>query len=141
MAWEPTDISSAALAYVRTHAASMMNSTCRIERVKRPSFDQSSGTAVAGSKTTIYEGPCRIWEVSGGGPIMIAEDEVVTQNTQLSLPWDTSPVPERDDEVQITEAPTDASLVGKRFVIETSAKAGDLRATRRFTVRYQGRNR
>jgi len=141
MVYEPTDISSTALAYVRERATGMMNSVCRIERVKRPSFNQETGTAVPGQKTTIYEGPCRIWEVSGGGPIMIAEDEVVTQNTQLSIPWGTNPVPERDDEVQIIEAPTDFSLVGKRFAIESSAKAGDLRATRRFNVTYQGRNR
>jgi hypothetical protein len=131
-------ISQYAINVVRERATDVMRYECRIERVKKPSFNQATGTAIPGSKTVIYEGKCRLWEVSGGGPIMIGEDDVVMQNTQLSIPWDTSPVPERDDEVEITAAPTDGYAVGKRYVIDSSAKAGELRATRRFTVRgYQ----
>lgn len=66
---------------------------------------------------------------------MIGEDDIVMQNTQLSLPWSVNPVPKRDDEVEITSAPSDAEIVGKRFVIDSGSKAGEFRATRRFAVR------
>lgn len=131
-------ISPRALEYVRARASSVMQATCRIERVNKPSFDQASGTATAGSRTTIYEGKCRIWEASGGGPIMIGEEDIDMQSTQLSIPWDTHPVPIRHDEVLILSHNTDPDLVGKRFMIDSSAKAGELRATRRFLIRgYQ----
>jgi hypothetical protein len=115
-----------------------MQASCRIERVTPPTFDQASGTATAGGRTLIYEGPCRLWEVSGGAPVVVGEDDIVMQSTQLSIPWDVPVVPKKDDEVVITAHPTDQYVVGKRFVIDSSAKAGDLRATRRFAVRgYQ----
>jgi len=131
-------ISTAAVEYVRTRAESIMGYTCRIERVKKSSFNQETGTAVPGGKTTIYEGPCRVFEVQSGAPMIISEEDVVMQTTQLSIPWDVDPVPIRDDEVQILSADDDQYMVGKRFVIDSSAKAGELRATRRFMIRgYQ----
>lgn len=133
-------ISSRARDYVRNRATGVMQSTCRIERVNPPSFDQSTGRATSGSREVIYEGVCRLWEVSGGGMTVVNEDEIVMQNTQLSIPWDASPVPRKEDEVVITSSNTDSAVVGKRFVIDSSAKAGELRATRRFAVRgYQKR--
>lgn len=117
-----------------------MVATCRIERVNPPTFDQNSGTAVPGSRVTIYQGKCRIWEVAGGAPVVVGEDDVVMQSTQLSIPYAVSVLPKKDDEVQILSHPTDPHMVGKRFVIDSSAKAGEMRATRRFAVRgYQER--
>jgi hypothetical protein len=128
-------ISNAAISYVRAKASENMSSTCRIERVTKPTFNQGTGVATPGTKTTIYEGKCRIYEVTGGAPVVIAEDDITMQATQLSSPWDVSVLPVRNDEVQILTSRTDAHLVGKRFVIDSSAKAGELRATRRFAVR------
>lgn len=131
-------ISSRALDYVRSRAENIMQATCRIERVLKPTFDQSTGNATAGGRQTIYEGPCRIWEVSGGNVVMVGEDEVSMQNTQLSIPWDVDPVPIKYDQVQILAHNTDDSLIGKRFEILSGAKAGELRATRRFAIQgYQ----
>lgn len=138
MTYDPLGISSRAIDYVRQRAESVMGYTCRIERVQRPSFNQTTGRSVPGSRDTIYEGRCRVWEVSSGAPVLVAEDEVTMQTTQLSIPWNASPVPERDDEVVIIDADDDEYMIGKRFVIDSSAKAGELRATRRFQVRgYQ----
>ena len=117
-----------------------MTATCRIERVKRPTFDRSSGTASPGDRSTIYEGPCRTYEVSGGGVTMIGEDTVSMQNEVISIPWDVEVLPKEYDEVQILTHDTDPMMVGKRYVIDSSAKAGDMRPTRRFNVRgYQER--
>jgi hypothetical protein len=40
----------------------------------------------------------------------------------------------RYDEVIITLAPTDPQMVGKRYQIQNVAKAGEMRATRRFEI-------
>lgn len=133
-------ISGYAINYVRDRATATMRYTCRIERVNPPVFDNVTGTATSGTRSLIYEGPCRVWEVAGGGAVVVGEDDIIMQSTQLSIPWSASPVPRKEDEVTITIAPTDAEMVGKRFVIDSSAKAGELRATRRFAVRgYQQR--
>lgn len=127
-------ISQRAVDFVRSRATAVMNYTCRIERVNPPEYNENSLLSTSGSKTNIYEGVCRVWEVAGGGPVVISETDIVMQNTQLSIPWDVAVVPQRHDEVLILTAPTDPALVGKRFQIESSAKAGQMRATRRFAV-------
>lgn len=130
-------ISPAALAYVRARATDVMTYTCRIERVTGPDYDEETLVASPGSRTTIYEGVCRIWEVSGPGVIMVGEEEYSTQTTNLSIPWDTTTVPTRHDQGVITGAELDPVLVGKRFSILDVAKAGQLRATRRFTIQLK----
>jgi hypothetical protein len=54
--------------------------------------------------------------------------------TNLSIPWDVPEIIKRYDEVTILTAPQDSQMVGKRYEIQTVAKAGELRATRRFEV-------
>jgi hypothetical protein len=130
-------ISPGALKYVRARATDAMTYVCRIERVAKPTYDETTLIASTGSRTTIYEGACRIWEVTGPGVVMLGEEEYSTQTTNLSIPWNTSPVPIRHDEGVITESDLDPIMVGKRFVILDVAKSGQLRATRRFTIQLK----
>jgi len=133
-------ISKRARAYVRRRTTAGMFSTCQIERIASPDWDGVTNLVTSGQRSIIYTGPCRVWEVSGGSPFTPADAEgIVLQTTNLSIPWDTDPVPNEDDEVLILSSLVDDQLVGKRFRILSSAKAGDLRATRRFVV--QGVNR
>lgn len=133
-------ISSRALAYVRERATGFMQSQCRIERVAKASFNQTTGRAVGGAKVVVYQGRCRIREMSAGGIVLVGEDDVFMQSTMISLPWDIPVLPKRDDEITITAHNTDPMMIGKRFVIDSSAKAGELRATRSFSIRgYQER--
>lgn len=128
-------ISPRAQNYVRSRAVENMTATCVIERVGAQTFDEDTSTLTSGSRVVIYTGLCRIWEVTAGQVVPVGEvDEVVLQSTRLSLPWDTSPVPKRDDEVWIQTSPADSALVGKRFRILSAAMGGDLRATRQFVV-------
>ena len=129
-----TAISARALAYARSRAETTMNATCRIERVSKATFNQSTGRATAGTRTSVYEGPCRIWEITSQQPIMVGEEDIQMPTTQLSLPWDVSPLPQRKDQMEITAHPTDPEMVGQRFEIQSSVKAGDMRATRRFVM-------
>lgn len=127
-------ISSEAVAYVRQKATEVMQYMCTIERVTPPSYDETTLIATPGTKTTLYVGPCRVWEVAGGGPVIISETDIFQQNTQLSIPWDANATIKPKDEVTITAAPTDPQMVGKKFQIQTVAHAGEMRATRRFSV-------
>lgn len=127
-------ISSEAVAYVRQKATEVMQYMCTIERVTPPSYDETTLIATPGTKTVLYTGPCRVWEVQGGGPVVIGESDITQQNTQLSIPWNSTAVIKPKDEVTITAAPTDPQMVGKKFQIASVARAGEMRATRRFVV-------
>lgn len=128
-------ISSRARSYVRARATRHMWSTCVIERVAEAQWDLPTNLVTAGSRTVIYTGVCRVWEISSASVTQIADTELVQQSTRLSIPWDASPVPMVNDEVQIVESIVDTNLIGKRYLIMDEAKAGDLRATRRFVVK------
>ena len=130
----PSPISEYARSYVRGRATEVMEYTCVIERVQRPSYDEDTLHATPGSRETIYQGVCRVWEVSGPSAVVLGETDIQMMSTQLSIPWDTPEVVRKDDEVKILSAPQDPQMVGRRFQIQSVAKAGELRATRRFSV-------
>lgn len=130
-------ISTRARNYVRRRATAQMTHHCRIERITNPTFVETADDLLAspGDRTLIYEGICRLWEVAGNAAaVQVGQDEFVMQTTQLAIPWDSDPVPFRDDEVEITDSSTDAHMVGRRYRIMDVAKAGDLRASRRFQL-------
>ena len=127
-------ISNRARAYIRSRAEVNFTYTCTIERVGAGSFDENDSVYTAGTNTTLYSGPCRIWEVAGSSGIPVNGEEIILQSTKLSIPWDEGVGIKRDDEVKITAASYDPALVGKRFRITDVDKGGDLRATRRFSI-------
>ncbi len=126
---------SRARKYVRQRATATMSSQCQITRPKDPTFDKNTGLATSGTRTTIYTGKCRVWEVTGGGVTVITEEDIAEQNTQISIPWDTSPVPIKGDYIKITSSVADSNLVNRLYLITDQAKSGELRATRRFSVK------
>jgi hypothetical protein len=132
----PSPISPAARRYVRSRATAVMQYRCNAERVVPGGFNNVSLIGSSGDRTLIIEdSPCRIWEIQGASAVALGETEIMVQNVQLSLPWD-SEVLKKSDEIVITFAPTqDITVLGKRFEIISSAKAGELRATRRYSVR------
>lgn len=113
-----------------------MEYTCRITRGARPEgYDEDTLIYTpAGLAEVIYEGKCRIWEVASAASITVGDTDIYQQSTQLSIPWDTAEIIQRYDEVEILTAPQDSQMAGKRYEIQTVAKAGELRATRRFEV-------
>lgn len=127
-------ISSYARDYVRRTATNIMEYSCRIERVRQGEYDKDSLVHTSGSRAVVYEGICRIWEISATAAIALGDTDLDIQTTQLSTPWD-SAIAQKNDEVLITDAPAwDEEMTGKRFQIQSSAKTGELRATRRYTV-------
>lgn len=127
-------ISTRARAYIRSRADANLTYECVIQRVGVAAFNTGSSLYTAGAPSQIYEGPCRIWEITGGSVLDVNSEQIVVQQTKLSIPWNEGVGIKRDDEVKIITAPHDSMIVGKRFRIMDVDKGGDLRATRRFTV-------
>lgn len=127
-------VTARAREYVRSRIERFQEYECRIERVAAPTYDETTLRAVGGSRDTLYEGPCRLWAVSGSSLVMVTENDFSQQDTMLSIPWDVDAVIKRHDEVKIISANTDSQVVGLRFEIQSIEKAGELRATRRFQV-------
>ena len=129
-------ISAEARRYVRHHATDVMEYSCRITRGSKPEgYDEDTLIYTPeGLAEVVYEGICRIWEVSGASSVMVGDTDVYQVSTNLSIPWDTAAVVRRYDEVLVTDAPEDSQMEGKRFEIQTVAKAGEMRATRRFEI-------
>lgn len=125
-----------ARAYVRSRATSVMTYECKVERLAAPSYDETTLIASPGTRTTIIEfSVCRVWEVQGASVVNLGETELMVENVQISLPYDT-PVLKKHDEIVITNTPTqDDTLLGKRFSVISSARAGELRPTRRYAVK------
>lgn len=130
-----TYISSYARSYVRSRATNVMGYECKVERVTQGSHDETTLIYSPGSRTTLYEGVCRVWELSGASVVGLGDTDADLDiaSTQISLPWD-SPLLKKDDEIVIISAVTDDTMVGKRFQVQSGAKAGELRATRRYAV-------
>lgn len=129
-------ISSTALNYTRSRMAQvMMGYECVAERISQGSHDEDTLVYSPGSRQVLYEGVCRVWEVSGASVVGLGDTdaELDISTTQISLPWD-SPLLKKNDEIEITSADTDTQMVGRRFQVQSSAKAGELRATRRYSV-------
>ncbi len=122
--------------YVRARATAVMEYTCQIHRKELPEgYDEDTLIYTPeGLATLIYEGPCRIWEVANASSFIVADADIYQMSTNLSIPWDTPAIILYHDEVTILTAPQDSQMVGKRYEIQTIAKAGELRATRRFEV-------
>lgn len=112
-----------------------MGYTCKAERVTKPVYDEITLVGGSGSRVTLFENmPCRIWEIQGAMALQMGETDIMTQNLQISLPWD-SEILKKHDEIVITFSPeSDDSMLGKRFEVLSSARAGELRATRRYQV-------
>jgi hypothetical protein len=133
-------ISKLARQYVRTRTEDIMSYECRVERMTPPSYDEDTLITTAGGRLTIYEGKFRLWEITGATGLNIGGEDLMLESTQASFPYD-SPLFRKDDEIVITAVPEqDLMLMGNRYQIQTKAKAGELRATRRYTVTSVQRN-
>ncbi len=126
-------ISSRAREYVRSRIIRDMTFTVQVERVTRATYDEDTLVGSPGTRTELYTGPARIWEVQGGNTVVIGEADVDIPSTQISFPHDTE-LFRKDDEVIVIASTHDPAMVGKRYQLQSSAKAGELRPTRRYTA-------
>jgi hypothetical protein len=135
----PVVVSPYARAYVRRHATAHMYYTVAISRMTDPVFDTESGVMVAAVNRMIYFGPARIWTVSGPQVLGVGEDQMSFDQSFVSIPWDTDPIPNRDDIVTVQDYDPvyyygDEQLVGRSFRVTNVQLGGQMYATRRLNV-------
>lgn len=133
-------ISPRARAYARRTATAVMQYHCRAERPSAPSYDETDLLGTPGTKTVIWDDMvCRVWEIQGAQIVDMGGNIQFVENVQLSTPYD-APVLKYKDEIVITYAPDqDTFLLNKRFQVVSGARAGELRATRRYNVKAMQR--
>lgn len=124
--------------YLTSRATMLLEEECIIKRPVegRVMYDPATRRTINVTRMDIYQGPCRLWELSSGSHIVIGAEEFTTSVLRLTVPWDVDPVPEVDDVFQMTKS-TDSSIVGRWLEIIHVTRGGGLRGSRTFTVRYQ----
>lgn len=135
----PVVVSPYARNYVRGHATAHMYYTVRIVRMKQGVFDEDTGGIATAINLEIYDGPARIWTVSGPQVIAVGEDQMSFTQTNMSIPWDSDPVPHRDDIATVSTYDPhpgygDSALLGRSFRILDVQLGGQMFATRRMSV-------
>lgn len=125
-------ISPVARALVRARVEAQMGATVTILRGALGTLNPANGVVygITGAQT-IYSGKARIHTVTGEGSISLAAGQIDQRQTVVSIPWNASPVPQRDDIVLVgTDDLADPDLASKALrVVEVSGGSafGDAR--------------
>jgi hypothetical protein len=109
------------LARGRSAAETLMTDACTVTRVTAQTTDPNTG-AVTDTRTTVYEGPCKVRQVTSSEPAQVGEAKVVVGAYVLSLPMSAAAV-HVDDDAEITASGHDPALVGRvlRVAVEHAA--------------------
>jgi hypothetical protein len=136
----PRTVSRWSKAYVRRAAEAQFTCTVRVFKNAPVTLNATTGLYTADEGVEVYNGPARIWSVDGGGVIAVGEGDYAMQSTYCSIPWDHTPIPEMDDQVEVL-ASDDTNLVGRTFRIMNIDGGGQMRATRRMQLTGLTENR
>jgi Family of unknown function (DUF6093) len=136
----PRTISPRAKAYVRRAAEAQFTCTVRIFATTVPTLNTTTGLYTSSEGAEVYSGPARIWSVDGGQVIAVGEGDYAYQSTFCSIPWDTVPVPDVDQQIEVLTS-DDTDLVGRTFRIMSVDGGGQARATRRMQITGMTENR
>lgn len=129
-------ISAFSRSYLRSRATYLMTDECIIHRPgpgNKVTYDKETKEAVRHGGDEVYEGPCRLWQVTGGGVTKDQDRDVVITTTYLSIPYDNGGEPL--DIVTITGS-EDPDLVGRSLTIHSVTRGGGLRGSRVFRVAF-----
>lgn len=137
----PRTVSTWAKSYVRGAAEAQFNCTVRIFPNGTPTLNATTGAYSAAEGVETYNGPARIWSADGGVTMNLGEGDYATTTTYCSIPWDATPVPENDNQIEVMACPGDPNLVGKVFRVMSVDGGGQMRATRRMQVTALAKNR
>jgi len=118
--------------YITKMSMAQMTSTITIFRPSPADFDTDTGQISAGTGTTIWSGPARIYSESGS-LASIGGELVSLGQTYMAIPQTALGV-HVDDLAQVTATLDDPALVNTVFRIVDVSAGGLLSATRRLTV-------
>jgi hypothetical protein len=129
-------ITSFAKSYARLRSTERMVDACTIVRPgeARLDYDPATRKVVNSAGTTVYTGPCRIWEIPAGSLQIVGDEEYYMSSMYLSLPYD-APLCQPEDQVQVTGC-EDTSLIGRALKVTSILRAGGLRASRLLQVQF-----
>lgn len=122
--------------YLRDRANDLLTDTCRITRGTEHVLDPDTNEYSQPEGELVYEGPCRLWATQPGAAIQLGSENISVDVSMLSLPWNIDPIPEMEDLVEMLTSP-DPDVVGRTLTLGSPARGGNLRATRRFTVKTE----
>lgn len=125
--------------YVRSYARGNMRDTVRIHRSGKSVFDEATGTLQAAEGVPIYEGPARVYSVTGPVSYSLGDEPQHFSSTFVSIPVigdDGQPVnaPQIFDVVVVVTAPGDPEMAGRTFTIQDVEAGGQWSAVRRLQV-------
>jgi predicted GTPase len=108
---------------LRRLAEDMMIDTCTITRpdpaAPRPEMDPKTLKYPEVDRVVVYQGKCKLQlaGTSDASAVSAGDVTVVTQQSRLDLPIDTSADVAVDDVAVIDTAPADSALVGRTFTV------------------------
>ncbi|ROO82582.1 hypothetical protein EDD29_0062 [Actinocorallia herbida] len=104
----------------RSTASGTLTSHCTLTRASGAGTTGPDGTWTPASRTTVYDGPCRVivaQTISGEKVQPAAAAQQTSRRYMVSLLWDSAPV-QVDDIVEITQS-HDANLIGRRLRVSS----------------------
>lgn len=126
-------ISKYSALYVRTRALNYMTAAIRVLRMGAPVLDETTGESTAVYTEIVYQGKARVWSVEAAGVLELGDGRITTRQTNVSIPWDATPVPKNDDMVIVDDFGGDVDLDTQAFRIIGVDGGGLIRAARRLT--------
>lgn len=128
------NISDRGVSYVRDRIQQLMTSSVSIYSHAEPVLNESTGLLESPLGAAKYTGKARIWESNTGETILMGEAAVTMSRTSISIPFDTTYIPVKDDIVKVLTCFQDKSLVGKYYRVVSIDGNGQIGAVRRMGV-------
>lgn len=116
----------------QAYAEGNMLSEVRITRDAADVFDRNTGRTTQGDPVVVYEGPARMYMVSGGTTYNLGDEPQEYATSYVSVPM-TAQRPQVEDSCKIL-AHRDVSLVGRRYKVTGVDSGGLIPAVHRCAV-------
>lgn len=121
-----------AIPFAQQYAEGNMLATVLVTRGGTPAFDPLTGVTSLRGATTVYQGPGRVYSVSGGSQLAVGDEPTYYSSTQVSIPV-AAARPQIDDAVLVQSHP-DPALAGRTFRVTDVAEGGQLPAVHTMSV-------
>ena len=121
-----------ARAKVRARVAQSFTTPMVIKRGQLGTFNSTTGLQGGlASASTVFTGHGRVHTITGQGGVVAGDGEFDTRQVVISVPWNTTPVPARDDMVVLgADTAADPELPGEVYrvmEVEGGSLFGDAR--------------
>ena len=130
-----------ALPGMRAEVESMMRDSCVVRDPSAASqtWDEATGTYVAGAAPTVYSGKCRVKRGVVDNLVVSGEADAAVADVTVSLPVTTSTAVRLGHEVTVTACEMDPALVDVVFQVVGPAHAQTHATARRLSCRVVSR--